>query len=178
MTPNKITSDQRRTLEEEYKIAYQYFNDSSNLAWSTFSYVSGLNVAALAFVSQFSFSNNRTANWFSNAIIAISLIIILVSWLGLANRWWAYGQVSLRRMTQIEDLLGMYLMTESGWLRAPLKEDQLDLLSKENLNRYDIVRKTYPRFPKYNLRSQVLASYMIRLLIVIWVIFLIASFLH
>ena len=176
MTATRISKEQRVTLEEEYKTSYQYFNSTNVLAWQTFSYVSALNVAALAFVSQVKFIGGNRFSWLGAATVGVALSVILIAWIYMANRWWAYGQVAIRRMIEIEGLIGMHMMTDGGWLRQPLDKSQLDSLSIEQRARYEAIQKAFPKFPKYGLRQQVLASYIVRSLILIWIAYLILSY--
>lgn len=177
MAAKRISGEQRKTLEEEYKLSYQYYHGSNTLAWQTFSYVSALlNVAALAFVTQTRSNSGNILNWLGGAAVGVALIIILLAWSQMAKRWWSYAQVAIRRMIEIEGLLGMHMMTDGGWLRQPLSKSQLSSLSKEEYIRYNALQNEFPKFPKYGLRQQVLTLFIIRALILIWIIYLVTSY--
>jgi hypothetical protein len=162
-----IPSNQRQTLEVEYKTAFEMFQMQNSQAWQTFNIVSTLALAGLAFVGQLKATGGQAA-WSASVAIGLGMITILIGWLMLARRWWAFAQAQLHRMREIEKLLGMYLIREGTWLREPLDKAGRAELNGEEIAKYNSVHSAFPGFPAYRGRQEVLSSIIVGALILIW----------
>lgn len=170
---NVLLPDERRTLEVEYSIAFETFKMENSQTWQTFQIVTTLSLAGLAFVGQL--KSNYKITWPMSTVIGIAMIIILVGWLALARRWWAYAAHVLYRMREIEKQLNMYLFTESNWLRTPLSDDTIKKLNFQRRTHYETLYKVFPKFPTYQWNQQVISTIIIFALIIIWVLFITAD---
>lgn len=173
----QISSEQRDILGKEYEIAFQKFQMQNSQAWTTFSIVSTLSLAALAFVGQFKTSAGGQSTWPLSVPVGLAMIVILIGWLLLANRWWAYAQVEVYRMMEIETRLGMYLFRQGSWLRSPLKESEVAALDEDERIRYDKIHNAFPKFPQYRWRQQVITFVIVMTLIIVWFFYITADFL-
>jgi len=169
----EVCPEQKDILLKEYEIAFAMFQMQNAQAWQTFSIVSSIAVAALAFVGSLKAADKVT--WPVSLSVGISMIFILVGWLLLANRWWAYAQSEVYRLMDIEERLGMYLFKQGTWLRKPLKNRDLGSLSTKDKLYYHRLRKAFPQFPRYRWRQQVLTSMIVGGLVITWVLFILAD---
>jgi len=172
----QVSSEQRHTLEREYEVAFQKFEMENRLVWQTFSIVSTLALAGLAFIGQLK-TGEDARTWPATIAVGLAMITILVGWLALARRWWAYGQHELHRMREIETLLGMYLVREGTWLRERQKAQQ-EKPANEERARYQALLEAFPDFPGYRWRQRVLVSFIVGGLVVIWLLLMLCDVLR
>lgn len=170
---SSISPDERRTLEVEYGIAFEAFKMENSQTWQTFQIVTTLALASLAFIGQL--KSNGKITWTVSLAVGIAMISILVGWLALAKRWWAFAGQELYRMREIEEYLGMYLFREGDWLRKPLNDSAIQNLNPEIRTQYKKLHKAFPKFPKYRWRQQVISSIIVIALILVWVLFMVAD---
>jgi hypothetical protein len=170
----QISPERRLTLEKEYEIGFQMFQMQNSQAWTTFSIVSTLSLAALVFVGQFkSYAGQST--WPLSVPVGLAMMVILIGWLLLASRWRAYADVYIYQMRKIEAELGMYLIRQGTWLRKPLKESEIAKLNKDERSRYEDIRDAFRKFPSYRLRQQRISLIIVTALIAIWFLFIVAD---
>jgi hypothetical protein len=167
-----ITPEERKTLEVEYETAHKDFQGTNSLIWQTFSMVSALALASLAFIGTLKTrgaGDSSPITWPITMGVGFPVIVILLGWLAMMYRWEAYSQVDLYRMRQIESQFGIYRTRYGTWLRKRLDESQLADLSNEERVQYESLIKAFPNFPRYWLRQQVLITSIAVMLIAIWI---------
>lgn len=168
-----LSSEQRQSLQTEYQIAFQMFQLQNSQAWQTFSIASTIALAGLAFVGQLKTVSNNNLTWPITLTVGVAMIIILIGWLVLANRWWSFAQVSVFRLMEIENQLGLYLFRQGTWIRNPLDKKELEKLDNNEIRHYEILHKNFPKFP--SLKQQTVSSIIAIALILIWIFFIFAD---
>jgi hypothetical protein len=166
-----VTPEERKSLEVEYQVAHKGFEGTNALIWQTFSIVSAMALAGLAFIGTLKAREAGAppkVTWPITMGVGFPIILILLGWLAMIIRWESYAQVNLYRMRQIETLFGMYLMRYGTWLRKRLSQSELSTLSEQDRAQYESLIKAFPRFPCYHLRQRVLITSIVIMLIVIW----------
>ena len=133
---NQLPERDLRLLEMEYKMAFAYFQANFTQAWQTFSIVSTLALAGLAFTGQIKANAHSTSTWPASVAAGAAMITILLGWRVLAGRWWAYAAVALFRMRQIESRTGMYLLRGTEWRRKPLHKSQMTAFNDQDRTQY------------------------------------------
>jgi len=167
-----LTPEQRQSLETEYQIAFQMFQLQNSQAWQTFSIASTIALAGLAFVGQIKTVASSKATWPISLFVGIAMIIILTDWLILANRWWSFAQVSVFRLMEIENQLGLYLFRQGTWIRSSLDKKTLEKLDNDEIRHYEMVHKKFPKLKQQNVSSVIVVA-----LILIWIFFIVADIL-
>jgi len=170
----QVSTEKRRTLEIEYGAALNMLQMLNSQIWHTFAVVSTLALAGLAFVGQFKANATGKVTWLTSVTVGLAMVTILLGWLALANRWWAYALIQFHRMAEIETKLGMYLIRETFWVRNHTKL-QVDELNDEERVHYESIHKSFSEFPKYRWRQNVLTTIIVGALILIWLLFMIAD---
>ena len=170
---DSVSRDERRTLEVEYRVAFEIFKMQNSQSWQTFQIVSTLALASLAFIGQL--KSNGKVTWPVSVAVGSGMIAILAGWLALASRWWAYAGAELHRMREIEKRLGMFLFREGNWLRKPLSDKDIKNLDSEARIRHNELRKVFPTFPKYRWRQKVLSTIIVVALLIVWLLFIVAD---
>ena len=172
---DQLSLEERTTLETEYGIAFSMLQMLNAQIWQTFAVVSTLALAGLAFYPQVKTNIGGAVTWPASVGLGLAMISILVGWLMLANRWRNYANIQMYRMTEIEIVLGMYLIRETLWLRKPLTQSQIAELNEKDRSRYESVNKAFPQFPRFRWRQEVLTSIIIGALVLIWLLVIIAG---
>lgn len=175
LSNSNISPDQRRSLEMEYQIAFNMFQFQNSQAWQTFAVISTISLAGLVFVAQLKSGAAASVTWPATATIGLGMITVLLGWVFLSRRWWAFSQAELSRMRDIEKALGLYVIREGTWLRQELGKDELFNLSEDERKHYAEIRRVFPKFPKYKGRQQVITYFMVGALVVIWILFILAD---
>lgn len=170
----QVDPERSKILLIEYQVTFQSFQELQKQAWSTFSIVSTLSVAGFALVGNLKAgalkSPSQAATWPISVSVGTSLIVILVGWLLLANRWWSFAQVHLLRAREIERALGMYTFTQTHWLRTPPTLEEVKYMSATDQEELNRARSSFPAFPSYRLRQQVVSSLIIGALAFGWLV--------
>ena len=174
----RIQPHERQSLEGEYKIAFDMFRTLNSQVWYTFSIITTVAVAGLAFFAQLKAVASRNDTWIMSVPIGTGMIIILIGWLSLVRRWWAYAEVDLHRMREIESILGMYLIRESRWVRDRLSTHQQQALNADERIVYRTLITAFPNFPRFGVRQEMLITIIVIALIIIWLLLMVYDFLH
>jgi hypothetical protein len=174
------STGQRKSWEVEYQVGLELFKMQNTQAWQTFSITSTLALLGLAFIGQFKASSGEIETWPVTVVVGAGMIIILIGWLVLANRWWAFAQQELYRMREIERDLGLYMVRQGTWLREPGKLDpaeQKELAENpEAKEKCTAVRARFKSFPKLCWQQKTLAFVMVFALILIWLATVVTDF--